>query len=600
MQQPDELPPPKIEKLLSHIPEHLDPDTYPQVVSAVRNASGGDLDAAAEYLNKWSRESREDLYRSDLSRYSDPDASLLDLARDHGYEPESTRQSSGRKSQANRLIERIRDIEVFKTPTDEAYSTYQAQGAQRTARIDSSRFKEYLRHRYYQSGNRTLSNKALAEVVSFLQAKATYGACEHPVYLRVAETDGAIYIDLGDDSWEAVEVTATGWSITSDPPVKFRRTPGMAPLPRPSGDGNLSQLRSFLPSMSDDDFALLLGWMVQALRAVGPYPILAITGEQGSAKSTTTSLIRTLIDPAEMRLRDLPSKKRDLAVAAENSWVLAFDNMDTPASTLSDALCRLSTGGGFATRTLYSNREETIFTAQRPIILNGITGIVKRPDLADRAIQIELKAISPRDRKKESTLWSEFEAQQASIFSGLLSALSAALKNRKTISLSSLPRMADFAEWAAAAEPAFPTPPGTFQPAYKDNRLTASRKILDEEPLAQIIYDVVCEEGRWEGKASDLLELARERWERYTNQSPPNSPQAVTAIRERLLTDLRLLGIGYERVRERDRTFAFYCDDTRLQPEKTSVQALPEGPDPSNQMQENDDKEEQATFKSAA
>lgn len=39
-------------------------------------------------------------------------------------------------------------------------------------------------------------------------------------------------------------------------------------------------------------------------------------------------------------------------IAANNSWCLAYDDLSHVPPWLSDALCRLSTGGGFATREL--------------------------------------------------------------------------------------------------------------------------------------------------------------------------------------------------------------------------------------------------------
>jgi hypothetical protein len=50
---------------------------------------------------------------------------------------------------------------------------------------------------------------------------------------------------------------------------------------------------------------------------------------------------------------------------------------------LSDALCRLATGGSFAVRQLYTDDEEVLFEASRPILLNGIEDVICRPDLGD-------------------------------------------------------------------------------------------------------------------------------------------------------------------------------------------------------------------------
>src|SRR5262249_50551779 len=89
---------------------------------------------------------------------------------------------------------------------------------------------------------------------------------------------------------------------------------------------------------------------------------------------------------------------RDLFIAASNSWIVGYDNVSRIPSWLSDALCRLATGGGFSTRKLYTDDEEQLFNAQRPVSLNGIEDFVNRPDLADRTIFLTLDPI-PEDRR---------------------------------------------------------------------------------------------------------------------------------------------------------------------------------------------------------
>ena len=59
---------------------------------------------------------------------------------------------------------------------------------------------------------------------------------------------------------------------------------------------------------------------------------------------------------------------------------------------LSDTLCRLSSGGGFSVRSLWTNNDEVLFEAARPAILNGIDDIITRPDLADRSLFVTLEA----------------------------------------------------------------------------------------------------------------------------------------------------------------------------------------------------------------
>ena len=113
-----------------------------------------------------------------------------------------------------------------------------------------------------------------------------------------------------------------------------------------------------------------------ALRPTGPYPVLVLTGEQGSAKSTCARMLRALVDPHEAALRAPPRNEHELFIAARNAHVLAFDNLSTVSPWLSDALSRLATGAGFAARKLYTDDEENVISAERPTILNSIDAVV--------------------------------------------------------------------------------------------------------------------------------------------------------------------------------------------------------------------------------
>jgi putative DNA primase/helicase len=140
----------------------------------------------------------------------------------------------------------------------------------------------------------------------------------------------------------------------------------MRSLPEPEGGSSIEELRRFVNVRSDDDFTLVVAWLVMALRPRGPYPTPVANGEQGSGKSVfCRMLLRSLVDPSAAPIRAIAKDDRDLIVSAINSWVLAFDNLSTILGWLSDALCRLATGGGFATRMLHTDHEEMIFEGAR-------------------------------------------------------------------------------------------------------------------------------------------------------------------------------------------------------------------------------------------
>ena len=277
----------------------------------------------------------------------------------------------------------------------------------------------------------------------------------------------------------------------------------------PNKVGPIEALNSFLNLASRNDFVLIVAWPLAALRAGGPYPLLAISGEQGSAKTVLSKLLKALIDPNAAPVRSLSRQERELMIAANNGYLLAFDNLSGLPNWLSDALCRLATGGSFAVRQLYTDDEEMLFEAARPILLNGIEEVVSRPDLADRAIFLTLAPIGETQRRPGSELWREFEIARPRILGVLLDAVVHGLRAMSDVHLEQLPRMADFALWATACETAL-WPAGTFAHSYKANRRATIESIIEADPIATCVRAIMVDRTMWTGSASDILHLCAE------------------------------------------------------------------------------------------
>jgi hypothetical protein len=118
------------------------------------------------------------------------------------------------------------------------------------------------------------------------EARAKYSGVERPVYIRVGGDNGSIYLDLADADWQAIRIDRAGWCVESRPTIRFVRPRGMLPLPLPVRGGSIGKLRDFINVRAEEDFILVVAWLLSAMRDHGPYPVLAAIGEQGSAKST--------------------------------------------------------------------------------------------------------------------------------------------------------------------------------------------------------------------------------------------------------------------------------------------------------------------------
>jgi len=425
---------------------------------------------------------------------------------------------------------------LFHASDGTGFADLMIDGHRETWPLRGKRFQAWLRQQYYERTWDAPSPAALNAALNVLEAQAQFDGPQRKVSIRLAEQDGVIYLDLADEFWRCVEIGANGWRIAEDPPVRFRRSAGMQPLPLPVQGGSIESLAPFLNLASENDFVLVVAWLLGALRAGGPYPVLAIAGEQGSAKTVLSKLLRAVVDPSVAPVRALPRDERELFIAASNGHVLAFDNLSGLPPWLSDTLCRLASGSAFSTRRLFTDQDEILFAAARPVILNGIEDIITRPDLADRAILLTLGAIAERQRRPEHALWREFELARPHILGAVLDAAAHGLRMLPHVRLKRLPRMADFALWATACESAF-RPAGTLEAAYSNNRRAAIENIVDADPVATLVREIMADKAQWRGRASDLLQIGANRsgW--------PKSPRALAGRLRRAQSFLRTLGI---------------------------------------------------------
>lgn len=451
-------------------------------------------------------------------------------------------------TQTATLLSLVHGAEVFHTPEREAFVALQLENRHEVYRVRSREFRLRLVGLYFADEGKPPSENALAGAVGTLEAMALFQGRQRQVHIRVgADRLGQMCLDLANRDGEIVEVTGSGWRVVRKSEVLFHRPKGMRPLPRPQAGGDLELLRELLNVPTDDDgpWQLIVAWLLGALNPRGPYPVLCLNGPPGAAKSFAGSTLRALVDPSTAMLRSAPREERDLAIAANSNWVVALDNISSLQQWLSDALCRMATGEGFATRQLYTDVDETIINVSRPMLLTGIEDFVVQEDLLDRALVVQLAAIPRGMRRPEAWLKGKFKHSHGLILGALLDLVSVALKNLPSTRLSELPRLADFAYWVTAAEPILGWAPGTFVAAMNGNREAGSSVALENSPLTPELIGLLAEQDPWQGSASDLLDaIERRANEKVRSQRNwPRSPSALSGQLRRLANCLGDAGI---------------------------------------------------------
>jgi hypothetical protein len=440
-------------------------------------------------------------------------------------------------SQVTSLLKLCDSIELFHTSEGNAYATVPVDDHKETWALKSQGFRRWLLHGFYSQFGSAPCSQAMQDAIGTLGAKAQFHGENLPIFLRIASHDGKVYVDLSNQEWEVVEISASGWNVIKESPAKFIRSKRMLPLPHPArvtSRNGIEELKKFLNVESEESFKLIVAWIINAFNPNGPYLALVLYGEQGSAKSTTVRIIRSVIDPNEAPLRREPKNADDLMVSAKGNWVVAIDNMSHLPDWLSDDFCRLATGGGLSKREHYSDDEEVVLNAKRPIILNGIDEFVARGDLASRTITLHLPTISEGLRKRESTLGTELDNARPRILGVIFDAVSSALNHQDTFELKENLRMADAWHWISAAESAFGWERETIVSAFRANQANSNDIVLN----SSVIYPFIRElsEIGWSGTATNLLSRlnsmrrSNAEFDRFWPKNPKNLTDRIRRI----------------------------------------------------------------------
>ena len=460
-----------------------------------------------------------------------------------------------------RLFEQ-EDVELFYSPDEKSYASLNFNSHTETYHLSATGFKRFLTKIYWQKAKKALGSQSLIDIIGVLDAQAQFDGEKKLVFHRIARHKTNIYLDLCNDRWEVVEITAEGWQVISTKtcPIKFIRPKGVGALPTPK-KGSVDMLRAYI-HVADEEWLLIASFLMACFKPEGPYPILNLIAEQGSGKSTTAKILKWLIDPSSTTgrlLRTMPRDEQAIFIGSKNNHVLAFDNLSGVRNWLSDALCVLSTGGSFVTRALYTDDEENILEAMKPVILTGIGDLAIRGDLLSRSLIVSLPRLDAKTIATEESLWEALEADRPRILGGLLDAVSLGLKNKPMLEHRATTRLADFEVWAIACESALGVSSTSFEEAYKHSRQASVEVVLSNSPLPPQIIALLRRCGNtWQGTSSELLadleEYASDRTLRQYGW--PKNPSWLGKDIDRLAPSLREFGINVERYRGRDKLAA--------------------------------------------
>jgi len=457
-------------------------------------------------------------------------------------------QEAPRGALANQLVTLALNtgVELFHDERGEPYAVLPLKTGRAIVAIGGRDFERWLGHLAWQQLGRALNREALVSARHVLASKALFEGQEHPLHVRVAVSEGAIWIDL--DGRRAIRVLPGHWKIVAEPPILFRHFPHQRPLPTPREGGDPWRLLRFVNLHNRADELMLLCHLVAAFVPDIPVAILITHGVQGAAKTTLLKLVKRLLDPSAVSVLGGARSLDEYALLAFQHRILFFDNQTSLPLWFSDALCRTVTGEGYARRTLYTDTDAIAFDYRRIVGISGIHNVADRADLLDRAVILSLAPISPEQRREERELWAEFEGEAGSILGGLLDALAAAMAILPGLQLLRKPRMADYAHWGAAAAAALGASAEDFLAAYALNVGRQNEAAIEGSPVAQAVLALVASQPQWAGTPGELLEqlqtVAEQKRIDIASKHWPTNPVWLTRRLREAQANLLAMGVS--------------------------------------------------------
>ncbi|EJN17928.1 hypothetical protein PMI36_05345 [Pseudomonas sp. GM79] len=419
-----------------------------------------------------------------------------------------------KQSQASLLVKFVEQrFELFHDENKDVFARDRATGEVRN--LDTRQFRDALVAGFYSDSGKAPREQSVREALSTLAGLGRFHGDREEVNRRTAGAAGDYFLDLAvSGSSRAVRIRPGKWEIVESPEAMFVRPESMQPIPAPVPGGSIEQLWH-VANIPRGSRLLALAWLIECLRPDTPYPVLDLLGEQGSAKSTTQTALRQLIDPNSCRLRSAPKSAEDPFISARVCAVVSLENISHLPAATQDAMCVLATGGGFAKRKLYSDAEESVISVKRPVVLNGISASVTAQDLVDRTITIETPVIS--ERLEVTDFWREYEAER--------------------------PRLVEFARLGMAVAAAAGHAPEDFLREFNASRQESLARTIDASPVAAAVVELV--EARPQGVTASVKEilLILEQYRPTGCDSWPRSAKGLGDALRRAAPALRQIGI---------------------------------------------------------
>lgn len=481
------------------------------------------------------------------------------------YKNRSTTQEE--QEEGKGLVDVLEDLKYYKNAAGRVFATID----KRAVAVDSARFHQYVANKVIKSTKEVVTDSAIKSAVQAVVGPTdNLGIAPVPIRYGYDSQDGTIWVDLADRVGRYAHVTPKGVRIEDKSPVSFFKPNGMLAMPSPIIPSSDEECKAAWDEFWDhlqlgetdhDPKVAIFAWLMSAARpetlhtslatAKQPftrYSIGVVTSEHGAGKTSRQDAIRILVDPHAQANEKIHEKLDDVTIYCENTAVASFDNVSYIDGEMSNHFCRIATGSGSSKRTLFSDRDLTVFSCAKPIIMNGITDIVSRLDLLDRSVLIRLPKVTKR--MTDTEVAEAYQRIHARVLGALFHSMSRALRDAKTTVVENA-RMIESAQWAAAAEQVAGFEAKSVEKCYQATSDHAAATVA-EEPIVRALLAVIDEGKSIEGMAADILDKLTEHEKSKLDKNEklpekwPKDHKALRSFLDRNKSALGLLGISIE------------------------------------------------------
>ena len=372
----------------------------------------------------------------------------------------------------------------------------------------------WLQVAYYDESKQMVSDEQCSNVIGFLKTKSLMSEKinREEVHLRIAYIDDEIYYDLGRTDWKLIKITKNGIHFVDygiNNPI-FTRTNRTGIQTEPNLRPTYDALDEFVKLIRVPNFEMFKVHFISMFIAGLPMPCITLQGHSGSAKSSTSSMIKRVIDPIgkanKDNLKSFPHGEDNFVISLASSYFSAFENISHIDKERSDMLCRAITGGSFEKRAHYTNDEIFSISIQRKILINGISFDINEADLIDRVITYNLERISKKQRLSEKTIDNKFRELLPDLLGQIFLILQKVLGIIKTVeeTIPHKQRMADFSVFGEAIYQSMGNDQGKFLKLYESELSKNLQNLHDANPIVKCLEHILETENKKEIQAESL------------------------------------------------------------------------------------------------